>query len=127
MECGTVAERVPAPSVRKSNKGCIKIDNPQKKDHADPPPDAHGLCLANPCRVAFIGGVGASKTTTLRRLADLLRRHGVRVVTTAEVATDLLSSGARLTETRFQQAVLQRQLADADADSHLALLPIVRL
>jgi hypothetical protein len=45
--------------------GCIKIDNPQKKDHADPPTDCHGLCLANPCRAAFIGGVGASKTTTL--------------------------------------------------------------
>ena len=38
MECGTVVEQVLAPSVRKSNKGCIKIDNPQKKDHADPPP-----------------------------------------------------------------------------------------
>ena len=61
------------------------------------------------------GAPCAGKTTTLRRLADLLRRHGVRVVTTAEVATDLLSSGARLTETRFQQAVLQRQLADEAA------------
>jgi hypothetical protein len=50
---------------REKNPGCIKIDNPQKKDHADPPTDCHGLCLANPCRAAFIGGVGASKTTTL--------------------------------------------------------------
>ena len=27
--------------------------------------DTYGLCLANPCRVALVGGVGASKTTTL--------------------------------------------------------------
>ena len=34
------------------------IDNPQKKDHADPPEGAHGLCMANPARVAFIGDTG---------------------------------------------------------------------
>ena len=45
--------------------GAIKIENPQKVSHCDPPPGAHGLCLANPCRAAFIGGVGSSKTTTL--------------------------------------------------------------
>jgi hypothetical protein len=47
------------------NPGAIKIDNPQKKSHCDPPLDAHGLCLSNPCRACFIGGVGSSKTTTL--------------------------------------------------------------
>ena len=52
-------------STRASTRGCIKIDNPQKKDHAKPPETAHGLCLANPCRVGLVGGVGASKTTTL--------------------------------------------------------------
>ena len=28
--------------------GVIGIENPQKTSHADPPQDAHGLCLANP-------------------------------------------------------------------------------
>ena len=50
---------------RASEPGCIKIENPQKKDHAKPPENSHGLCLANPCRVGLVGGVGASKTTTL--------------------------------------------------------------
>jgi hypothetical protein len=70
MDFSTVPEQVPEQAAQKSdnrrgNRGCIKIENPQKKDHADPPEGAHGLCLANPARVAFIGGVGASKTTTL--------------------------------------------------------------
>ena len=45
--------------------GAIKIDNPQKVSHCDPPEGAHGLCLSNPARCCFIGGVGSSKTTTL--------------------------------------------------------------
>ena len=37
-----------------------------KAKHAKPDPEtAHGLCLANPCRVLVIGGCGASKTTTV--------------------------------------------------------------
>ena len=51
-------------STRK-NPGVVGIENPQKTSHADPPEDAHGLCLANPCRVGFVGGVGSGKTTTL--------------------------------------------------------------
>ena len=51
------------------NPGVVVLHNPQKKDHADPPPDAHGLCFANPARAAFIGGVGASKTCTLLNCA----------------------------------------------------------
>ena len=44
----------------------ILVDNPMKAKHAKPDPDtAHGLCLANPCRVLVIGGCGASKTTTV--------------------------------------------------------------
>eukprot|EP01047_Picozoa_sp_COSAG01_P024171 COSAG01_NODE_1485_length_10131_cov_10.500995_9_plen_196_part_00 len=47
------------------NRGVIGIVNPQKTSHCDPPENAHGLCLANPCRVGFVGGVGSGKTTTL--------------------------------------------------------------
>jgi hypothetical protein len=44
----------------------ILVDNPMKAKHAKPDPDtAHGLCLANPCRVLVVGGCGASKTTTV--------------------------------------------------------------
>ena len=44
----------------------ILVDNPMKARHAKPDPDtAHGLCLANPCRVLVVGGCGASKTTTV--------------------------------------------------------------
>jgi hypothetical protein len=76
MDFSTVPEQVPEQTAQKSdnrrgNRGCIKIENPQKKDHADPPEGAHGLCLANPARVAFIGGVGASKTTTLLNILRL--------------------------------------------------------
>ena len=48
-----------------NNRGVIGIVNPQKTSHCDPPDTAHGLCLANPCRVGFVGGVGSGKTTTL--------------------------------------------------------------
>ena len=50
---------------KRSHPGVVGIENPQKTSHADPPEDAHGLCLANPCRVGFVGGVGSGKTTTL--------------------------------------------------------------
>ena len=44
----------------------ILVENPMKAKHAKPDPEtAHGLCLANPCRVLVIGGCGASKTTTV--------------------------------------------------------------
>jgi hypothetical protein len=32
----------------KKNRGCIAVHNVMKKDHAKPPENAHGLCLANP-------------------------------------------------------------------------------
>eukprot|EP01049_Picozoa_sp_SAG25_P001826 SAG25_NODE_86_length_16515_cov_5.529996_21_plen_111_part_00 len=44
---------------------CECTEHPQKTSHCDPPENAHGLCLANPCRVGFVGGVGSGKTTTL--------------------------------------------------------------
>ena len=49
----------------KKNRGCIAVHNVMKKDHAKPPENAHGLCLANPCRVGLVGGCGAGKTGTL--------------------------------------------------------------
>ena len=49
----------------KKTRGAIAVHNVMKKDHAKPPENAHGLCLANPCRVGLVGGCGAGKTGTL--------------------------------------------------------------
>ena len=49
----------------KKTRGVIAVHNVMKKDHAKPPENAHGLCLANPCRVGLVGGCGAGKTGTL--------------------------------------------------------------
>ena len=65
------------------------------------------------------GAPCAGKTETLHRLGDLLTRHGVRVVATPEVATELFLNERKLSAARFQQEVLERQLAnEAAAAAH---------
>jgi tRNA uridine 5-carbamoylmethylation protein Kti12 len=61
------------------------------------------------------GAPCAGKTETLHRLGDLLTRHGVRVVATPEVATELFLNERKLSAARFQQEVLERQLANEAA------------
>ena len=46
-------------------RGVVPIKNPQKSSHASPPEGCHGLCLPNPARAAFIGGVSSGKTNCL--------------------------------------------------------------
>jgi hypothetical protein len=38
-------------------RGVVPIENPQKSSHGTPPEGCHGLCLPNPCRAAYLGGV----------------------------------------------------------------------
>ena len=45
----------------KKTRGAIAVHNVMKKDHAKPPENAHGLCLANPCRVAWLERVAPVK------------------------------------------------------------------
>ena len=51
--------------VTTDTRGVVPIDNPQKSSHCLPPEGCHGLCLPNPSRVAFIGGVSSGKTNAL--------------------------------------------------------------
>ena len=46
-------------AAKTNDDSIILVENPMKAKHAKPDPDtAHGLCLANPCRVLVIGGCG---------------------------------------------------------------------
>ena len=38
-------------------RGVVPIENPQKSTHGTPCEGCHGLCLPNPCRAAYLGGV----------------------------------------------------------------------
>jgi hypothetical protein len=46
-------------------RGVVPIENPQKSSHGTPPDGCHGLCLPNPCRAAYLGGVSSGKTNAL--------------------------------------------------------------
>jgi hypothetical protein len=46
-------------------RGVVPIENPQKSSHGTPPEGCHGLCLPNPCRAAYLGGVSSGKTNCL--------------------------------------------------------------
>ena len=46
-------------------RGVVPIENPQKSSHSTPPDGCHGLCLPNPCRAAYLGGVSSGKTNAL--------------------------------------------------------------
>ena len=70
MDFSTVPEQVPEQAAQKSdnrrgNRGCIKIDNPQKKDHADPPEGAHGLVQKPGSCTGHIGSTSSGKTTSM--------------------------------------------------------------
>ena len=69
-------------------RGVVPIENPQKSSHGSPPEGCHGLCLPNPCRAAYLGGVSSGKTNCL--ICTL-----VTVVTHLAVATTV----ARLSRT----------------------------
>ena len=63
-----MARRISLPQIKLTMtdpRGAVKIDNPQKTSHCDPPADAHGLVLPNPSRAAFVGGVSSGKTSAL--------------------------------------------------------------
>ena len=46
-------------------RGVVPIENPQKSSHGTPGEGCHGLCLPNPCRAAYLGGVSSGKTNAL--------------------------------------------------------------
>jgi tRNA uridine 5-carbamoylmethylation protein Kti12 len=85
--------------------------SPSMHAPSDGAPRARGCIMT----LLLTGAPCAGKTETLHRLGDLLTRHGVRVVATPEVATELFLNERKLSAARFQQEVLERQLANEAA------------
>jgi hypothetical protein len=54
-------------------RGCVPIENKQKLSHKTPPEGCHALCLPNPSRCCYLGGVSSRKTSTL--LNTIARCH----------------------------------------------------